>query len=920
MLARFVNAFASRPKPSLVLWAAIAIFGVLAYTTLLPREGFPPVDVPISIAAGGFFVDDQDVVDEQVTDPLADLALELDEVESVLSFSRDSSFSVIANLESGVSSADGAAALQQLIDENDFPPDAQFFTQSVNASKFLEIYDLLIGVIGPADATAADLEAAAAALADNISHPDIAEARVEELIETGVNPATGEPVVLQTSFNQLTNTDNQFRSSIAVGVIANPDVDSIAIRDASQQALDEAQGNLPEGFSAIVAIDQARIVEMQIASLQSNVVLGIIVVAIVALLAISWRASVITTLFLFTVLAASVGVLVFAGITLNTISLFALILALGLFVDDAIVITESIDAFRDDEFDGEDPNDPTGDLAVIRRAISRVGAASMSGTLTTVLVFAPMLLIGGILGGFIRILPITIILALLISLILSFVFIPVAARFLTLRAPKAGGPLVRAEEKMADTIASLPAITGKKGMVVGVGLFLASIVMMFIGVGVFAPNVGFNIFPPANDSAAISLEITYEPGTSIEQAQQIALEVNQAAEEALGDELIQGYLFIGGQQTAFVQYDITPIGGRPTVHELVDTLDPIADARDDARVVFAAVSNGPPEALFPFTMQVFGEDIDSIVEGAEVLRADLDGRALTLANGDEFNVVETDLALDDVVARDDGRRYVEVRARFDNASVTSTTATAQAFFEDNYDAAALGDIGLADDALGFDFGLESDNQEAFAALPIAFGVALLAMLVLLIIQFRSTVQWILVFLAIPFSFFGLFGGLLLTGNPLSFFVMLGVLGLVGIAVNNSILLVDFANQERDLGADRKTAISTAIRRRFRPLVATSLTTVGGLLPLALSDPFWEALAFTIIFGLLSSTFLVIISFPYYYLAIEWLRDKVHTPWRRGGRRAKTDDPTSPLPGFDGVDDLVSTGPDVTPQPVPRTLN
>ena len=244
---------------------------------------------------------------------------------------------------------------------------------------------------------------------------------------------------------------------------------------------------------------------MQIASLQSNVVLGIIVVAIVALLLISWRASVITTLFLFTVLAASIGALVFAGITLNTISLFALILALGLFVDDAIVITESIDAFRDDEADEDDPDDPTGDLAVIRRAINRVGAASMSGTLTTVLVFAPMLLIGGILGGFIRILPITIILALLISLLLSFVFIPVAARFLTLRAPKAGGPLVRAEERLADLIASLPAITGTKGVVVGGALFLTSLAAMFVGVGVFAPNVGFNIFPPANDLSLIHI-------------------------------------------------------------------------------------------------------------------------------------------------------------------------------------------------------------------------------------------------------------------------------------------------------------------------------------------------------------------------------------------------------------------------------
>ena len=885
MLASFVNAFASRPRPSVVLWALIAVFGVLAYTTFLPREGFPPVDVPVAIAAGGFFVDDQDLVDQEITVPLAELASELDGVDSITSFSRDSSFSVIANLDSDVSSAEGAAALQQLIDDNDFPPDAQFFTQSVNASKFLNEYDLLIGVFGPADATAADLEAAAGAVVDGISHPDIAEARVEELVESGINPATGEPVSLQTSFNQLTNSDNQFRSSIAVGVIANPDVDSIAIRDAADEALEEASAGLPDGFNAIVALDQARIVEMQIASLQSNVVLGIIVVAIVALLLISWRASIITTLFLFTVLAASVGGLFFAGITLNTISLFGLILALGLFVDDAIVITESIDAFRDDEADSDNPHDPTGDLAVIRRAINRVGAASMSGTLTTVLVFAPMLLIGGILGGFIRILPITIILALLISLLLSFVFIPVAARFLTLRAPKADGPLVRAGERLAEFIASLPAITGTKGMVVGVALFLLSIIMMVVGLVGFAPNVGFNIFPPANDSTAISLEITYQPGTEIDTAQQIATEVNQAAEGLLGDELLQGYLFIGSDQSAFVQYDITPIGGRPTVHELVETLEPIAEARDDARVVFAAVSNGPPEALFPFTMQVFGEDIDAIVEGAEVLRAELDGRALALPNGDEFNVIETDLALDDVVAREDGRRYVEVRARFDDASVTTTTATTQTFFEDNYDAAALADIGLDDDALGFDFGLETDNQESFAALPIAFILALVAMLVLLVIQFRSTVQWILVFLAIPFSFFGLFGGLLITGNPLSFFVMLGVLGLVGIAVNNSILLVDFANQERDLGADRKTAISTAIRRRFRPLVATSFTTVGGLLPLALSDPFWEALAFTIIFGLLSSTFLVIVSFPYYYLGIEWLRDKFVTPWRRGRKRS-----------------------------------
>ena len=878
MLARFVNVFASRPRPSILLWLVIAVFGAAAYTVFLPREGFPPVDVPVAIGAGGYFVDDMEQVDSDVTASLAEAVLELDEVESVLSFSRASSFSVVANLADDTTSVEGAALLDEVFASGDYPEQVQFFSSSIDASKFLEEYDVLIGVYGPPGTSGADLEAAANAIVDDITHPDILDAKVEDLFESGVNPATGEEVVLETSFNQLTDADNDFRSSIAIGVIANPDVDSIAIRDATATALDNARAGLPEGFEAVVAIDAARIVEQQIASLQSNVLLGIIVVAFVALLLISWRASVITALFLFTVLAASVGALFFAGISLNTISLFALILALGLFVDDAIVITESIDAFRDDEED--DGDSEAQDLSVIRRAISRVGAASASGTITTVLVFAPMLLIGGVLGGFIRILPITIIMALLISLILSFIFIPVAARFLTLRAPKAGGPLVRAEEKLAEAVSSLPGIGGGAGIAIGLAGIILSLVMTGIGFAVFAPSVGFNIFPPAKDSTAIALEITYPPGTDIQEAKDIALDVNQQAEEILGEELVQGYLYIGSASSAFVQYDITPLGGRPTVHELVDSLEVLED-RDDARVVFSAISNGPPEALFPFTMQVFGEDVDALIAGGEALRADLDGRELTLPNGDVFTVLETALALEDVIARDDGARYIEVRARFDNASVTSTTATTQEYFEDNYGAAELAELGLEADALGFDFGLESDNQEAFAALPFAFLAALGAMLVLLVIQFRSTVQWLLVFLAIPFSFFGMFGGLLITDNPLSFFVMLGVLGLIGIAVNNSILLVDFANQERDLGADRRTAISTAVRRRFRPLVATSLTTVGGLLPLALSDPFWEALAFTIIFGLLSSTFLVLVSFPYYYLVIEWARDKVRTPWRRG---------------------------------------
>ena len=109
--------------------------------------------------------------------------------------------------------------------------------------------------------------------------------------------------------------------------------------------------------------------------------------------------------------------------------------------------------------------------------------------------------------------------------------------------------------------------------------------------------------------------------------------------------------------------------------------------------------------------------------------------------------------------------------------------------------------------------------------------------------------------------------------------MVGFFALIGIAVNNTILLTDFANQSRASGKNSYEAIGDALQARFRPLVTTSLTSIVALLPLALSDPFWEALSYTLIFGLLSSTLLVIVSFPYFYLISEALRSYGRSLWQ-----------------------------------------
>ncbi len=302
-------------------------------------------------------------------------------------------------------------------------------------------------------------------------------------------------------------------------------------------------------------------------------------------------------------------------------------------------------------------------------------------------------------------------------------------------------------------------------------------------------------------------------------------------------------------------------------------------AIEGARITVGTLENGPPVEEFPFAAQIIVAD-DQVEAGEQLaidIRAALIGRELDKATGDPTTITDALISTDGQILRVNGDREIEVRAAFSNDDLTNNLTATEDFLNAEFDSAELERRGLTADSLGFDFGQESDNQEDFASLGVALMVALGLMLLLLIVQFRSLIQPLLILLAIPFSFFGVFSALSLTGNPISFFVAVGFIALVGVVVNNTILLVDAANQGRRDGLRPGAAIQQAVERRFRPLIATTVTTVVGLLPLALSDPFWEALSFTLIGGLISSTIVVLLAFPVFYLAIEkprtWVRNK-----------------------------------------------
>jgi multidrug efflux pump subunit AcrB len=160
--------------------------------------------------------------------------------------------------------------------------------------------------------------------------------------------------------------------------------------------------------------------------------------------------------------------------------------------------------------------------------------------------------------------------------------------------------------------------------------------------------------------------------------------------------------------------------------------------------------------------------------------------------------------------------------------------------------------------------LES-RERSFGGLRQAFVIALIAIFAVLVLQFRSYTQPLIVFSAIPFAVIGSFFALLITRNTFSFSAFIGLTGLIGIVINNSILLVEYSNQLMKEGKDMYDAVKTAAEVRFKPLLLTTFTTIGGLLPLTLrGGSLWAPFGWTLIGGLAASTFLTLVVVPVLY--------------------------------------------------------
>ncbi|MFZ2513917.1 MAG: efflux RND transporter permease subunit, partial [Candidatus Saccharimonadales bacterium] len=446
-LQRFALFFFSRPRLTAFLALIIAGFGVLSYSTLLKREGFPPINIPYAIGQATYFVNDASKVDRELAKPVSEYLMKQSGVKTVQTNSLGNFATVIVQYEEKTDAANRSRALQNaMVEQKILPAGANVKFQAAQFGFTERGDDAVVSFFSKNNAALPEPELVAAATRAAAFIRDqklslIKDASIISPIEQAQNPLTGEVQNVQSRFERFgerVDDKTSFYSSVPIGASIMKGGDVVEFGDQLQKAVDAYNSSSEsKGYAMRVSASFAPSIRQQISELQKTLLEGLLAVLVIGSIVIAVRASVITVLSMVTVIFATLGVLELIGYTLNTISLFALILSLSLIVDDTIIVVEALDAQRKRKNDARD---------IVKTAIGKVGRAMIAATSTAALSFAPLLFVGGILGGFIRVMPITITSALLISLLVALVFIPFYARFIMLGKKHVGA---KAEHELA---------------------------------------------------------------------------------------------------------------------------------------------------------------------------------------------------------------------------------------------------------------------------------------------------------------------------------------------------------------------------------------------------------------------------------------------------------------------------------------
>ena len=728
------------------------------------------------------------------------------------------------------------------------------------------------------------------------------------------------------------------------------------VTDGLNRALSTYSDELPLGVTTEVVVQQADSVTTRINGFFLNLMQGLALVAIVVLLVLGFRASLIVTTAIPLSILIAVGMLDIAEFGLQQMSIVGLVIALGLLVDNAIVVIENIGRHIDD---GE-----TG-MASVAVGASEVGWAVVSGTVTTVLSFLPIAWLQTDTGTFIRSMPLTVIFALVASLGIALTITPLLSGkiLLSKRVIRKSNEAETQNKKssVATGIITLSGAANLHNRVVRACLkrpFVVIVVaiLLFVSSLSLFPLVGVSLFPNA-EKPQFLINISLPENSNFESTNRVAHDVERYLETI--PEIIDVATNVGRSNPPvyynefassetptiaqlFVQHEdlpmaesqamirkirdhfatyvgatlnlrefqqgagsSAPIEVRIVGDELKELKRLSLELEDQIRAVAGTINIGNGIAKTRIELQVDINRDKAALLGVPLSRIDSTVRATLVgsevaqyrdSSGEDYPIViklnnRGEARLEDLhkanVSNVQGQliplrqladfQLESAPAYFQHRDMTRTT-TVTAYVDNGYSIAEVGAQVFArlekiELPTGYRFligGQQEDQNESFNGMMKTLIIALLGIFAVLVLQFRSFLQPLIVFIAIPFAITGAILALLITGYTFSFTAFVGLTSLIGIVVNNSIILVDYANRRIAEGQSVTDAILLAARTRFRPIVLTTLTTIGGLLPLTLSgSTMWAPMGWAIIGGLIVSTFLTLLLVPVLY--------KVFTP-------------------------------------------
>jgi len=878
-LAKLSLIFIKRFRITVLLVILLLGIGGYVYTNLLQREGFPAIKIPYIIVQTPYISGDANKTETEFTSKITEAIRDIEGIETIRSTSTENFSSIVVELPQESKEVEAVKKeiedqiqkldnLDSAVEPNIFVPDA---------GKIDGVNDLSFAIYSEGR-DIRELQRIAGDFASELKKNNaIKDATVAEQYSQKFNLATRQNEEVESEFTRVSEKENDelvFHDAIKVYVQKkNDSISSIALSNEVRETVENYRKDNIDNLEDIkfeFIYDQAESLNAQISSLESNAVAAIVTIVIVLFFFINFRSSLILALFIPLTLGALFITFYLTGQTLNTISLFALILVLGLFVDDGTVVVEAIDYYKKKGLKGKD--------AVIE-AVNNIGVADVLGTVTTLLVFVPLIFVSGVLGDFIQVLPITVIAALALSLIIALTVLPLLSMvFIPDAHAPSKNPALRFIEQAGEFVPNTFIAMGvKMGDIVRkylsnryttLAIFIASLVVIVFGTSL-AGQLGFSFFAPSKDADEVSVQLTVNDNKDFAVTNEKIKSFEKRLLDTYNDQITEITYEADTASSVSINVNLTPLAEREvTSLEIANEINTYVDEIDGIGLLATSQVAGPPASEYPFAMQVYGEsqaELDKATTEITDFMKDLEV-------SDTVSVKQTVVTGLTQITTKNQKRYVEIKAKFDGEYDSATVIALQEKVEKEFTEEKLKNLGLEKVSLEFDLGQETQNAESFNSVIFATIVAVFVIFGLLVLQFNSFSQPLLILIAIPFSFPGLFAGLLATNNPLSFFVVVGLTGLIGIVVNNTIMLLEYANTQRRAGKSIRDSIADAVTLRFRPILATTMTTVVGLLPLAISEPFWEPLAFTIIFGLLSSVVMVILVFPVYYALFEKLRE------------------------------------------------